>query len=72
MVNTGFFEHLETAEREKLEKPTILNELVYVLCCLGPNEITGRSFSYQNWREDGDLKPLLSRFLGNGENERTV
>jgi len=63
MVNTGFFDHLEEQERLKLAGPNIMNELVYILCCLQPGELTGRSFSYQNWKKDPDLSRLSKRCL---------
>jgi hypothetical protein len=63
MVNTGFFDHLDEQERMKLADPNIMNELVYILCCLQPGELTGRSFSYQNWKKDPDLSRLSKRYL---------
>ena len=63
MVNTGFFDYLEKSEREKLERPTILNELVYVLCCLKPGELSGKSFSYQNWKQNPKLQKLIPQYL---------
>jgi len=63
MVNTGFFDYLEKGKREKLESPTILNELVYVLCCLKPGELSGKSFTYQNWKTNTMLQKIYPQYL---------
>ncbi|HUT65118.1 MAG TPA: SDR family oxidoreductase [Spirochaetota bacterium] len=63
MVNTGFFDYLEENEREKLENPAILNELSYMLCSISPGELTGGSFSFQNWKENPEFKKLSRNLL---------
>jgi 3-oxoacyl-[acyl-carrier protein] reductase len=65
MVNTGFFDNLDDYEREKLADPSILNELVYVLCCLKPAELSGGSFCVKNWKQNPDLKRLYRKYLLN-------
>ncbi len=72
MVNTGFFEHLPEDEREKLEKPSVLNELVYLLCCLSPGELTGGSFNYQSWKQHPGLISLYRTYLGGTGHEGAV
>jgi 3-oxoacyl-[acyl-carrier protein] reductase len=63
MVKTGFFDNLDDHEREKLADPSILNELVYVLCCLKPAELSGGSFCVKNWKQNPDLIGLHGRYL---------
>jgi 3-oxoacyl-[acyl-carrier protein] reductase len=63
MVNTGFFDYLEERVRAKLEDPSLLNELAYVLCSLAPGELSGRSFSYQNWKDNQELKNIARKYL---------
>lgn len=63
MVNTGFFDYLEENERAKLESPEILNKLAYMLCCLSPGELSGRSFSFQNWKKNPELKKISHKYL---------
>ncbi len=72
MVNTGFFDHLEEQERVKLADPAIMNELVYILCCLEPGSLTGRSFSYQNWKKIPELSRLYQRYLADDTLEGTI
>jgi len=72
MVNTGFFDHLEEQQRIKLADPTIMNELVYILCCLDPGSITGMSFSYQNWQKNPGLSRLYRRYLADDTREGTT
>jgi len=66
MVNTGFFNNIEKKEREKLQPPTIMNELVFVLCCLQPGELSGKSFSCQNWKQNLLLKSIYNNYLSGG------
>jgi 3-oxoacyl-[acyl-carrier protein] reductase len=69
MVNTGFFDNLDESEREKLASPSILNEMVYVLCCLKPAELSGGSFCVKNWKRNPVLKKLKSKYLSNEDEE---
>lgn len=70
MVNTGFFDYLDEEERKKLASPLIMNELVYVLCCLEPADPTGRSICVQNWKDDPELSVLYKKHLVGEEDER--
>jgi hypothetical protein len=54
---------MDEAEKNKLASPLIMNELVYVLCCLEPGEITGRSICAQDWLESHTLNALYRKFL---------
>lgn len=63
MVNTGFFDYLNEEERKGLERPEIMNELVYVLCSLEPGELSGRSLCAQTWKEDRKLMDLYRKYL---------
>ncbi len=63
MVDTGFFDHLPPQERAKLARPTILNELVYLLANLAPGELTGVSICALKWRENPELLALAERYL---------
>ncbi len=62
MVDTGFFDYLDEVERKKLASPVILNELVYVLCCLGPSELSGKSFCVKDWKQDPELKAFYLKY----------
>ncbi len=66
MVNTGFFDNLDKKERVKLAAPSVLNELVYVLCCLKPAELSGGSFCVKNWKQAPELKGLYRKHLLEG------
>lgn len=58
-------------EKKKLASPLIMNELVYVLCCLKPGEFTGKSICAQNWLDDQTLNALYRKFLpGKGDERR--
>ena len=71
-VNTGFFDYLDSDERKELVEPGIMNELVYLLCILGPGELSGQSICVQNWKEIPQLKALFRKHLHGEANERTV
>jgi len=64
MVDTGFFDHLSPTERAKLAKPTILNDVVYLLANLPPGELTGASICALEWRADPRLTSLAKKYLG--------
>jgi 3-oxoacyl-[acyl-carrier protein] reductase len=64
MVNTGFFDYLDEDERKKLAVPSILDELAYVLCCLGPAELSGKSFCAEDWKQDSEIRDLYSKYIG--------
>jgi NAD(P)-dependent dehydrogenase (short-subunit alcohol dehydrogenase family) len=64
MVNTEFFDYLTQPEREALEKPSILNDLVFTLCSLTPGDLTGKSFSAQTWKDDPVLKEIFRSLTG--------
>ncbi len=71
MVNTGFFDWMDEEEKNKLASPLIMNELVYVLCCLKPGDFTGRSICAQNWLEVPALSAFYRKFLpGEGDERR--
>ncbi len=63
MVNTGFFDYLDEDEREKLARPSILDELAYVLCCLGPAELSGKSFCAKDWKQNPEIKAFYSKYI---------
>ncbi len=63
IVNTGVVDTLDEKERVKLAAPSILNELVYVLCCLKPAELSGGSFCVKNWKQTPELKGLYRKHL---------
>ena len=64
MVDTGFFDHLPPQERKNLARPTILNELVFLLANLAPGELTGTSICALKWKENPELLALAKRHLG--------
>ena len=63
MVDTEFFNYLAPEERDKLERPSILNEVVYVLSNLEPGELTGVSVCAKTWRREYRLAKLAEKYL---------
>ena len=57
-ANTNFFDYLAETERAVLEEPSNLNELVYVLCCLRPDALSGKAIGAQNCKDPSKLKTL--------------
>lgn len=61
-VDTGFFAHLDGAERAALAPPTLLDETIAFLVGLPPGTITGESVSQQAWdHEAGYAERLAAR-----------
>lgn len=51
-VDTGFFEHLEPAQRTDLHPPSILDACTAFLAELAPATLTGTSLAQQAWDDD--------------------
>ncbi|MEW5814200.1 MAG: SDR family oxidoreductase [Spirochaetota bacterium] len=72
MVNTDFFSYLAEDARKELASPSILNELVYVLCNLKPGELTGRFYCAEDWKQDPVLEKVYRLYFGGSEGEGTI
>lgn len=48
-VDTGFWDHLPGAERERILDPDVMNEAAVLLAVQGPEGVTGESLSAEEW-----------------------
>lgn len=60
-VDTGFFAHLEGAERQTLAPPDILNEPALFLATLTAGALTGHAVDQELWDRDADYRRDLRR-----------